>query len=113
MNAADVLPNSNDSDVVKALKDKLARQTTIYEASAKAMTDFMSASLDARNKWKQDMNEELEELRRELAKEKSLRASQKHSVSIRVHFLFCVAADVAAFFCVPFFASMMLWTKLS
>lgn len=79
---ADVETNNTDSGVVRQLKEKLARQATFYEASAKAMQDFMSFSMDERKKWQEDAVKEIESLREELAGTKQLLQTQKPAVRI-------------------------------
>ena len=81
----DVAANDTDSGAVRKLKEKLAEQATFYEASAKAMQDFMSLSLDQRNKWQEAANREIEGLREELRHARNLLEHQKPSVSHTVN----------------------------
>ena len=78
----DVQENVEDSDVVKSLKEKLARQATVHQASCKAMQDFLSLTLDGRRAAQEAAAAEVQQLREELQRTRLEMANQKPAVSI-------------------------------
>ena len=78
----DVQENAEDSDVVKGLKEKLARQATVHQASCKAMQDFLSLTLDGRRAAQEAAAAEVQQLREELQRTRLEMANQKPAVSI-------------------------------